>query len=69
MRQAKYILAGTAGGFLIGAPYYFPPESLLAFVPGWFLCLQLVLAAYLVIGFLIFMKNRRRRIMVVKTKL
>jgi hypothetical protein len=58
----KYMAAVALGGALIGAPYFFPTESLLAFAAGWFLAIPLVFILYLIFGLLVYMKSRKNRI-------
>ncbi len=61
--RTKYI-AAAVGGSVIGAAYFFPSESFLAFVGGWLFLIPAVSIVFLAYGLREYMKDRKNRIMV-----
>lgn len=60
----KYIAAAVVGGAVIGAAYYFPAESFIAFLVGWVFLIPAAFVVYMVHGFWVYMKDWKNMISV-----
>ncbi len=64
MNSVKYIIAASVGVALIGAPYYFPKESLATLVVVWFMFIPVTLIAFFVYGIILYIRGMKHRITV-----
>lgn len=60
----KYVATSVAGGTVIGAVYYFPESSFLAFVTGWLFLISAVFVVSMVYGLREYLKDQKHRIAV-----
>ncbi|MDP2844583.1 MAG: hypothetical protein Q8N79_00725, partial [Candidatus Methanoperedens sp.] len=60
----KYVATSVVGGTVIGAVYYFPEQSFLAFVTGWLFLISAAFVAYMVYGLREYLKDQKHRIAV-----
>lgn len=60
----KYVATSVVGGTVIGAVYYFPEKSFLAFVTGWLFLISAAFVAYMVYGLREYLKDQKHRIAV-----
>lgn len=61
---AKYIAAAAIAGAVMGAAYYYPAETFIAFVAGWLLTIPVAFIVYLVYALWVYSKDLRHRIVV-----
>lgn len=61
---AKYIAAATIAGAVMGAAYYFPAETFIAFFAGWLLIIPVAFIVYLVYALWVYSKELTHRIIV-----
>lgn len=60
----KYIIAAAVGAALIGAPYYFPKESLEVLFSVWFMLIPVAFIVFLVYGIIVYLRGMKHRITV-----
>jgi hypothetical protein len=60
----KYVATAIAGGSVMGAIYFLPSESYLAFVAGWVVLIPIAFVIFLAYGLREYRKDRKNRIMV-----
>jgi preprotein translocase subunit SecY len=60
----KYIIAAAVGAALIGAPYYFPKESLQLLFTVWFMLIPVAFIVFLVYGIIVYLRGMKHRITV-----
>lgn len=60
----KYVATSVVGGTVIGAVYYFPEKSFLAFVTGWLFLISAAFVIYMVYGLREYLKDQKHRIAV-----
>ena len=61
---AKYIAAAAVAGAVMGAAYYYPAQTFIAFVMGWLFLLPAAFIVYLVYGIWVYGRGLRHRIIV-----
>lgn len=61
---AKYIAAAAIAGAVMGAAYYYPAETFIAFVTGWLFIIPVAFIVYLVYALWVYSKDLRHRIIV-----
>ncbi len=61
---AKYVAAAAVAGAVMGAAYYYPAQTFIAFVTGWLFLIPSVLIVYLVYGMWVYSRDLRHRIIV-----
>ncbi len=61
---AKYIAAAAIAGAVMGAAYYYPAETFIAFVAGWLFIIPMAFIVYLVYALWVYSKDLRNRIIV-----
>ncbi len=62
MNSVKYIIAASVGAFLIGAPNFFPIESLNFLFAVWFMLIPVVFIAFLAYGITVYIRSMKHRI-------
>lgn len=60
----KYFVASAVGAALIGAPYYFPKESLEALFVVWFMLIPVAFIVFLVYGIILYIRSMKHSIVV-----
>lgn len=60
----KYIIAAAVGVALIGAPYYFPKDSLRVLFIVWFMLIQVAFIVFLVYGIIVYINGLKHNIIV-----
>ncbi len=60
----KYIIALAVGAALIGAPYYFPKESLEVLFVVWFMLIPVAFIVFLVYGIIVYTRDMKHSIVV-----
>lgn len=60
----KYIIAASVGAALIGAPYYFPKESLEVLFSVWFMLIPAAFIVFLVYGIIVYLRGMKHMITV-----
>lgn len=60
----KYSTIMVVGATIIGAAYFLPVDTFLAFVIGWLLLIPATFVVYMLIGLKKYMEERKRRIVV-----
>lgn len=63
-KWAKYIAAAAVAGAVMGAAYYYPAETFIAFFAGWLLIIPAAFIVYLVYALWVYSKDFRHRIIV-----
>lgn len=63
-KWAKYIAAAAVAGAAMGAAYYYPAETFIAFFAGWLLIIPVSFIVYLVYALWVYSKDLRHRIIV-----
>jgi len=64
MNYFKQFAIFVAGGSVVGAAYFVPEKSFLAFVAGWLFLVPAAVVIFLGYGLTKYMKDRKNRIMV-----
>jgi len=64
MNSVKYIVAASGGAALIGAPFYFPNESLEVLFTVWFMLIPVAFIVFLVYGIIVYLRGMKQRITV-----
>ncbi len=61
---AKYVAAAAVAGAVMGAAYFYPAQTFIAFVIGWLFLIPAFFIIYLVYGVWIYGRDLRHRIIV-----
>ncbi|HEY9206145.1 MAG TPA: hypothetical protein VIO58_09500 [Candidatus Methanoperedens sp.] len=61
---AKYVAAAAVAGAVMGAAYYYPAQTFIAFVMGWLFIIPAVFIVYMVYGMWVYSRDLRHRIIV-----
>jgi hypothetical protein len=61
---AKYIAAAAIAGAIMGAAYFYPAETFIAFVTGWLFIIPAAFIVYLVYALWVYSKDLRHTIIV-----
>ena len=60
--RIKYIAALFSGSVFMLSGYYYPAETFLAFTAGWLFIIPAAFIAYMVYGYVAYMKDRKHMI-------
>ncbi len=61
---AKYVAAAAVAGAVMGAAYFYPAQTFIAFVIGWLFLIPAFFIIYLVYGVWVYSRDLRHRIIV-----
>ena len=62
--RTKYIVAALAAAIFMGSAYIYPAETFLVFTVGWLFFIPAAFIAYMVYGYIAYMKERKHKIVV-----
>ena len=62
--KTKYIVATIAAAIFTGSAYIYPAETFLVFTVGWLFFIPAAFIAYMIWGYLAYMKERKNNIVV-----